>query len=84
LCRLEELSSSDKISAHFRATGITAYLKNGGRLEWPTDGQPRIRRTTGLYDAADEISLDEVERIGSEKYCRAQFELFACKNPRFE
>jgi hypothetical protein len=32
-----------EIGCHtFRATGIIAYLKNGGRLEIATDGCPRI------------------------------------------
>jgi site-specific recombinase XerD len=50
----------------FRATGITAYLLNGGTIE----GAQAIAahespRTTKLYDrTADEITLDEVERIG--------------------
>ena len=50
----------------FRATGITAYLKNGGRLEVAQQmANHESARTTGLYDRrGDEISLDEVERIG--------------------
>jgi hypothetical protein len=50
----------------FRATGITAYLKNGGRLEIAQQmAAHESARTTGLYDRrTDEISLDEVERIG--------------------
>jgi integrase/recombinase XerD len=50
----------------FRATGITAYLKNGGKLELAQQiaGQESLR-TTKLYDRRhEEISLDEVERIG--------------------
>lgn len=49
----------------FRATGITAYMKNGGTLA----NAQRIAahespRTTKLYDrTSDEITLDEVERI---------------------
>ncbi len=49
----------------FRATGITAYLLNGGSIE----GAQAIAahespRTTKLYDrTADEITLDEIERI---------------------
>lgn len=49
----------------FRATGITAYLGNGGTLE----NAQRIAahespRTTSLYDrTGDELSLDEIERI---------------------
>ena len=49
----------------FRATGITAYLSNGGTLEHAQ----RIAghsspKTTKMYDrTADTISLDEIERI---------------------
>lgn len=55
-----------KIGNHtFRATGITAYLKNGGTLEHAqTIANHSSPRTTKLYDRrSDEISLDEVERI---------------------
>jgi site-specific recombinase XerC len=49
----------------FRATGITAYLKNGGTLENAAAmANHASTRTTQLYDRRhDEISLDEVERI---------------------
>jgi hypothetical protein len=49
----------------FRATGITAYLKNGGKLEVAQQmAAHESARTAGLYDRrGDEISLDEVERI---------------------
>ena len=56
-----------EIGCHtFRATGITAYLKNGGRLEIAQQmAAHESARTTGLYDRrSDEVSLDEVERIG--------------------
>ncbi len=56
-----------EIGCHtFRATGITAYLKNGGRLEVAQQmAAHESSRTTGLYDRrSDEVSLDEVERIG--------------------
>jgi hypothetical protein len=55
-----------KIGNHtFRATGITAYLKNGGRLEIAQQiAAHESSRTTGLYDRrGDEISLDEIERV---------------------
>ena len=55
-----------KVGSHtFRATGITAYLKNGGSFgKCRRDGEPRSTRTTQLYDRRrDEVSLDEVERI---------------------
>jgi site-specific recombinase XerD len=56
-----------KIGNHsFRATGITAYLKNGGSLEKAAAmANHSSTRTTQLYDRRqDEMSLDEVERIG--------------------
>jgi len=48
-----------------RATGITAYLKNGGTLENAAAmANHASTRTTQLYDRRrDEISLDEVERV---------------------
>jgi site-specific recombinase XerD len=55
-----------KIGNHsFRATGITAYLKNGGTLEKAAAmANHASTRTTQLYDRrSDEMSLDEVERI---------------------
>jgi integrase len=55
-----------KLGNHrFRATGITAYLKNGGTLENPAAmANHTSPRTTQLYDRRrDEVSLDEVERI---------------------
>ena len=57
---------SNKVCCHtFRATGITAYLENGGTVE---DAQAiaahESPRTTKLYDrTSDEITLDEIERI---------------------
>ena len=55
-----------KIGNHtFRATGITAYLKNSGKLEVAQHiANHESPRTTKLYDRRqDEISLDEIERI---------------------
>ena len=55
-----------KLGNHsFRATGITAYLKNGGMLEKAAAmANHASTRTTQLYDRrGDEMSLDEVERI---------------------
>jgi integrase/recombinase XerC len=55
-----------KIGNHtFRATGITAYLKNGGTLEKAAAmANHASTRTTQLYDRrAEEVTLDEVERI---------------------
>lgn len=49
----------------FRATGITAYLDNGGSLEHAQQiAAHESPRTTKLYDRTnDEITLDEIERI---------------------
>ena len=49
----------------FRATGITAYLKNGGTLERAAAMvNHALTRTTQLYDRrSDEVMLGEVERI---------------------
>ena len=50
----------------FRATGITAYLENGGTIEKAQAiAAHESPRTTKLYDrTSDAVSLDEVERIG--------------------
>jgi len=56
-----------KVGNHsFRATGITAYLKNSGTLEKAAAmANHASTRTTQLYDRRhEEMSLDEVERIG--------------------
>ena len=52
-------------SETYRATGITAYLKNDGTLEKAAQmANHASTRTTQLYDRrSDDISLDEVERI---------------------
>jgi site-specific recombinase XerD len=49
----------------FRATGITAYLKNGGTLENAAAmANHASTRTTQLYDRrSEDISLSEVERV---------------------
>jgi site-specific recombinase XerD len=55
-----------KLGNHsFRATGITAYLKNGGTLEKAAAmANHASTRTTQLYDRRrEELTLDEVERI---------------------
>ena len=64
--RARDAGIQTPIGCHsFRATGITAYLKNGGRLELAQQmAGHESARTTGLYDRRDEeITLDEVERI---------------------
>lgn len=64
--RAKDAGLSERICNHtFRATGITAYLENGGSIE----GAQAIAahespKTTKLYDrTSDAITLDEVERI---------------------
>ena len=65
-CRAEAAGLPASTCRHtFRATGITAYLKNGGTIEnAQAIAAHESPRTTKLYDrTSDEISLDEVERI---------------------
>jgi integrase/recombinase XerD len=49
----------------FRATGITAYLENGGTIEHAQQiANHESPTTTKLYDrTSDQIDLDEIERI---------------------
>jgi hypothetical protein len=49
----------------FRATGITAYMNNGGTLEKTANIANHFStRTTQLYDRrSDDFSLDEIEQI---------------------
>jgi integrase/recombinase XerD len=49
----------------FRATGITAYLENGGTIEKAQQiAAHESPKTTKLYDrTSDQITLDEIERI---------------------
>ena len=49
----------------FRATGITAYLENGGSIEKAQQiAAHESPRTTKLHDhTTDELTLDEIERI---------------------
>ena len=64
--RAGDAGITTKISCHtFRATGITEYLRNGGKLEVAQQmANHESARTTGLYDRRnDQVSLDEVERI---------------------
>jgi integrase len=65
--RADAAGIATKIGNHtFRATGITAYLKSSGTLEKAANmANHASTRTTQLYDRRpDDISLDEVERIG--------------------
>jgi site-specific recombinase XerD len=64
--RAEAAGIRTRIGCHsFRATGITEYLRNGGKLEIAQRmANHESARTTGLYDRRqDDVSLDEVERI---------------------
>lgn len=64
--RTRDTGIKTRIGNHtFRATGITAYLKNKGTLEAAQHiAHHESPRTTKLYDRREEeISLDEVERI---------------------
>jgi integrase len=64
--RVIEAGIATKISNRsFLTTGITEYLRNGGRREIAQQmANHESARTTGLYDRRDdEVSLDEVERI---------------------
>jgi site-specific recombinase XerD len=64
--RAEKAGIDTAVCCHtFRATGITAYLKNGGTLERAAHmANHSSTRTTQLYDRrSDDVSLDEVERI---------------------
>jgi hypothetical protein len=59
------LFDSGRVSHLARATGVTVYLENGGRLEHAQQmAGHESPRTTKLYDRTkDEITLSEVERI---------------------
>ncbi len=64
--RTKRAGIGTKVGNHsFRATGITAYLKNGGTLEIAASmANHASTRTTQLYDRRpDALTLDEVERV---------------------
>ncbi|MBV9470591.1 MAG: tyrosine-type recombinase/integrase [Abitibacteriaceae bacterium] len=64
--RAQDAGLSPEICCHtFRATGITAYLENGGTIEnAQAIAAHESPRTTKLYDRRnDQISLSEIERI---------------------
>jgi integrase/recombinase XerD len=64
--RAKAAGLSDRVSCHtFRATGITAYLENGGTIEHAQQiAAHESPKTTKLYDRTnDRITLDEVEKI---------------------
>ena len=65
--RAADLGLETAIGCHtFRATGITDYLTNGGRIEVAQRMAGHANaKTTGLYDRRnDEISVGEIEKIG--------------------
>ena len=64
--RAEDAELPSSTCCHtFRATGITAYLKNAGTIEHAQAiAAHESPRTTKLYDrTSEEITPDEVERI---------------------
>ena len=64
--RAEDAGLPSSTCCHtFQATGITAYLENGGTIKnAQAIAAHESPRTTKLYDrTSDEITLDEVERI---------------------
>jgi site-specific recombinase XerD len=65
--RASDAGIETAIGCHtFRATGITDYLTNGGRIEVAQRMAGHSNaKTTGLYDRRnDDVSVGEVERIG--------------------
>lgn len=65
--RAADANLETAIGCHtFRATGITDYLTNGGKLEVAQRMAGHSNaKTTGLYDRRnDDISVSEVERVG--------------------
>jgi integrase/recombinase XerD len=65
--RAKDAGIATAIGCHtFRATGLTDYLTNGGRIEVAQRMAGRSNaQTTGLYDRrTDDISLSEVAKIG--------------------
>jgi integrase len=64
--RVQVAGIKAKIGCHsFRATGITEYLRNGGKLEFAQHmANHKSSRTTSLYaERKGEPPLDEVKRI---------------------
>jgi integrase/recombinase XerD len=64
--RAQAIGLPEDICNHtFRATGITAYLENGGTIEHAQQiANHESPKTTKLYDrTSDQITLDEVERL---------------------
>ena len=70
--RAKAAGLSERICCHtFRATGITAYLENGGTIEKAQQiAAHESPKTTKLYDrTSDQITLDEIERIAISAAC---------------
>ena len=64
--RAKVIGLPEEICNHtFRATGITAYLENGGTIEHAQQiANHESPKTTKLYDrTSDQIDLDEIEKI---------------------
>jgi integrase/recombinase XerD len=64
--RAKTIGLPEEICNHtFRATGVTAYLENGGTVEHAQHiANHESPKTTKLYDrTSDQITLDEVEKI---------------------
>lgn len=64
--RAEQAGINVPIGCHsYRATGLTCYLENGGKLEIAQAmANHSSTRTTQLYDRrGDQVTLDEIERI---------------------
>jgi integrase/recombinase XerD len=64
--RAKAIGLPEEICNHtFRATGITAYLENGGTIEHAQQiANHESPKTTELYDrTSDQIDLDEIEKI---------------------
>jgi integrase/recombinase XerD len=64
--RAKAIGLPETVCCHtFRATGITAYLENGGTIEnAQAIANHESPKTTKLYDrTSDQITLDEIERI---------------------
>jgi integrase/recombinase XerD len=65
--RASDAGIETAIGCHtFRATGITDYLTNGGRVEVAERMAGHSKsKTTSLYDRRnDDVSVGEVKRIG--------------------
>ena len=91
--RAKAIGLPETICCHtFRATGITAYLENGGTIEHAQQiANHESPKTTKLYDrTSDQITLDEVERIVnlmpqgmtcqfSTPRCRASVQMLECR-----